>query len=150
MSLPYGLRLTPSGSILVGEALGQRVVRIAGGLLTRVAGMPPLSPVGGHSGYGGPAARARFYQNCGVAEDADGNVLIAPMENNRVALVDTLGSVIGIAGTGEASFGTSGDGGPAMFATIGLPEDIVVGHDGKIYVSDLAVSRIRVLTREPY
>lgn len=150
LSLPYGLRLTPSGDILMGEAVGQRILRISGGILTRVAGTPPLSPIGGHSGYSGPAARARFYQNCGVAEDADGNVVIAPMENNRVALVDSLGSVIAIAGTGEQSFGTAGDGGPAMFATIGLPEDIVVGFDGKIYVSDLEVSRIRVLTREPF
>lgn len=68
-----------------------------------------------------------------------------------MALVDTLGSVIGIAGTGNASdSGPSGDGGPAALATIGLPEDIVVGLDGKVYVSDLLSGRIRVLTRAPF
>jgi hypothetical protein len=149
LSLPYGLRLASNGDVLVGEAGAQRVLRIAGGLLTRVTGRP-LSPQAAFSGWGGPALNARFYQNCGVAEDADGNIVVAPMENNRIALVDTLGSVINIAGTGEASNGASGDGGPALLGTIGLPEDIVVGHDGKIYLTDLLVNRIRILTREPY
>ena len=130
----YGLRLAADGSLLVGEVGAQRVVRIGGGLLTRVTGRP-IGVQGAHSGYGGPAARARWYQNCGVAEDADGNIVVAPMENNRVALVDTLGSVIGIAGTGQGSSGTAGDGGPGLFADIGLPEDIAVGQDGTIYVS---------------
>jgi hypothetical protein len=149
LAIPYGLRLASNGDVLVGEAGAQRVLRIAGGILTRVTGRP-LSPQGAFSGWGGPTRNARFYQNCGVAEDADGNIVVAPMENNRIALVDTLGSVINIAGTGEASSGASGDGGPALFGTVGLPEDIVVGHDGKIYVTDLLVNRIRVLTREAY
>ena len=58
--------------------------------------------------------------------------------------------MIAIAGTGEISSGSAGDGGPALLAQIGLPEDVVVGPDGTIYVSDLVVSRIRVLTREPF
>ena len=149
LSIPYGLRLVGDGSLLVGEAGGQRVLRVGAGLLTRVTGLPSGAR-GAHSGYGGPAARARYYENCGVGADPDGNVIVAPMENNRVALVDSLGSVIGIAGTGEYSSGSAGDGGPGLLANVGLPEDAVVGPDGRIYVSDLGVSRIRVLTREPF
>jgi DNA-binding beta-propeller fold protein YncE len=151
----YGLHRAFDGSLLIGEVGGQRVLRLDGaGNVTRVAG-EPIGPLGHHAGYGGPAARARFYQNCGAASDPDGNVFIAPMEDNRIALVDTLGSVIAIAGTGEGAVGTTvgnpaGDGGPGMLAVVGLPEDVAVAPDGRVYFSDLLTGRIRVLTREPF
>jgi hypothetical protein len=120
-------------------------------MLTRIAGLP-TGPIGAHSGYGGPAFRARFYQLCGVGEDPDGNTILAPMEDNRIALVDSLGSVIPIAGTGRGSTAgsPSGDGGLAILAQAGCPEDVVTAPDGRVYFSDLQASRIRVLTREPF
>jgi serine/threonine-protein kinase len=151
----YGLHRAFDGTLLIGEVGAQRVVRLdAAGNVSRVAG-EPISPVGHHAGYGGPAATARFYQNCGAAGDPDGNVLISPMEDNRIALVDTLGSVIAIAGTGEGAVGPTvgapaGDGGPGMLAVVGLPEDVAVGPDGRVYFSDLLTGRVRVLTREPF
>jgi len=152
--LPYGLRRGFDGTLLVGEAGGERVLRIDGsGQLTRVAGFF-TGLVASHSGYGGPAVLARFYENCGVAQDPDGNTIISPMEDNRVALVDTLGSVITIAGTGEGAGtccpGPIGDGLPATLAHVDTPEDVAVAPDGTIYVSELATNRIRVLTREGF
>jgi hypothetical protein len=85
-----------------------------------------------------------------VAEDADGNVIVGPMENNRIWLADTLGSVITIAGNGNASVGSAGDSNPAVNAPVGCPEDVDVGPDGRIYFSDLDINRIRILTRELY
>jgi hypothetical protein len=86
----------------------------------------------------------------GVAVDAAGNVVVAPMEDNRIALVDTLGSVIAIAGTGRgAGFGTlAGAGRPALRGEAGCPEDVAVGPDGTISFADLQTQRVRVLTRE--
>jgi hypothetical protein len=147
--VPYALRRALDGTLLIGEAGYQRALRIdASGTLRLLAGAQ-IGPIGVHSGYGGPAARAEFYQNCGIADDPDGNVVIAPMEDNRIALVDTLGSVIAIAGTGDGStYGMpSGDGGPALAGQAGCPEDVDVGPDGTIYFSDLFTQRIRVLTR---
>jgi hypothetical protein len=149
MSMPYGIWSTVAGELLIGEAAGQRVLRLdSTGNLVKVAGLF-RGPIGSHSGYGGPARQARFYENCGVSEDPDGNVIIGPMTDNRVALVDRLGSVIGIAGTGEgADGGTAGDGGLAIFAQAGCPEDVAVAPDGRIFFADLQSNRIRVLTRE--
>jgi sugar lactone lactonase YvrE len=151
LSMPYGLRIGSDGSLYIGEAWGMRVMRLTGGTLTRVAGVP-LGLVGSHSGFGGPAVNARFYENCGIAVDPDGNVLIAMMEDNRVALVDSLGSVITIGGTGEGPGGGAGlgDGGPAVLERINTPEDVAVAPDGTVYVSDLGNSTIRILKREPY
>src|SRR5262249_7207759 len=106
-SIPYGLRRAPDGTLLIGEAGAQRALRIdAGGTLRLVAGRPGQGAVAYHAGYRGPASQASFYQNCGLAQDADGNVVIGPMEDNRIALADTLGSVITIGGTGDGA--TSG------------------------------------------
>lgn len=151
LSMPYGLRLGPDGSLYVGEAIGMRVLRVKDGMLTRTAG-EPVTLIGSHSGFGGPAVRARFYENCGIATDPDGNVLIAMMEDNRIALVDSLGSVINVAGTGEGPGGTPGlgDGALGIFERVQTPEDVAVAPDGTIYVSDLGTNTIRVITKEAY
>jgi serine/threonine-protein kinase len=78
-------------------------------------------------------------------------VFIADMVNNRVRLVDPLGSVITIAGTGLSTFGgVVGDGGPGVLAPAGCPEDLALGPDGRIYFSDLVAARVGVLTLERF
>ena len=151
LSMPYGLRLGPGGALFVGEAIGMRVLRVQGGTLTNTAGVL-LTLVGSHSGFGGPASNARFYENCGIAVDPDGNVIVAMMEDNRVALVDAGGSVIVIGGTGEGPSGSAGlgDGNPATLERVNTPEDVAVAPDGTVYVSDLGNQTIRVLKREPF
>jgi sugar lactone lactonase YvrE len=151
LSMPYGLRIGSDGALFVGEAIGMRVMRVHQGMISRVAGVL-LTLVGSHSGFGGPAVDARFYENCGIAVDPDGNVLIAMMEDNRVALVDAAGSVINIAGTGEGPGGAPGlgDGVPATLERVNTPEDVAVAPDGTVYVSDLGNHTIRVLTREGF
>jgi hypothetical protein len=146
----YGLHFGFDGTLFVGEAGAERVFAVDPlGNVKHVAGRP-ISPIGIHSGYGGPATRARFYENCGVDGDPDGNVIIGPMTDNRIALVDKLGSVIAIAGTGNGGSSAVGDGGPGMLAEAACAEDLAVAPDGRIYYSDLMTNRIRVLTRVPY
>jgi DNA-binding beta-propeller fold protein YncE len=107
--------------------MSMRALRVQGGMISRVAGVL-LTLVGSHSGFGGSAVNARFYENCGIAVDPDGNLLIAMMEDNRVALVDAAGSVINIGGTGEGPGGSAGlgDGVPATLERINTPEDVAV------------------------
>ena len=61
-----------------------------------------------------------------------------------------MGRIITIAGTGEATGSTAGDGGPAVLSEIGLPEDVAAGPDGRVYFADLVRNRIGVLTRQPF
>jgi hypothetical protein len=149
MLIPYGLHAGPSGRLFIGEAGAERVMRFdpAAGSITWIAGRP-LSPVASFAGDAGSALRMRFYENCGADEDQDGNVIVGPMSNNRIVLVDALGSSVVIAGTG-AGFGTI-DGSPATLTAAPCPEDLAVAPDGKIYFSDILSSAIRVLTRVPY
>jgi hypothetical protein len=150
LTIPYSLRRSYDGSLLIGENGPMRVLRIdAGGILSHVAGRVQ-APVAAHSGYGGPALAARFYHTCGLASDPDGNVIVGAMEDNRLALVDRLGSVIGIAGTGEGSTPSSGLPRPALLAAGFCCEDVSVNADGLIYCSDLLRYQILVLWREPF
>lgn len=153
LALPYSLWRAFDGTLLLGENGAMRVLRIdAGGILAHVAGRRVRDFVGAHSGYGGPALQARFYHTCGLGGDADGNVVVGAMEDNRIALVDRLGSVIGIAGTGERSSSEdpSGDGGPAVLARGLCCEEVEASADSRVFCSDLWTNRIRVLTREAF
>lgn len=150
LGIPYSLSFASDGSLIIGEVGLNRVLRVdAAGNLNRVAGRPVVI-YGAYFGDGGLATQARFYQNCGVPSGPNGVTFIADMMTNRVRLVDRLGSIISIAGTGLAYSSNLGDGGPGQLADAGCPEDAVVGPDGRVYFSSLTANRIRVLTLEPF
>jgi sugar lactone lactonase YvrE len=102
--------------------------------------------VGGRRAAGGtvvvrPAA-VRPRNPYGVDVDAAGNVFVADGESHRVLRWDaTRRRLAVIAGTGVA--GTSGDGGPATRARIGVPTGLAVDADGSVYVADFTENRIR-------
>jgi sugar lactone lactonase YvrE len=146
---PYGLHVGPSGRLFLGEAGAERAFRIdlSAGTIAWIAGRP-LGPLASYAGDAGPARRMRFYENCGVDEDLDGNVIVGPMSNNRIVLVDKLGSAIVIAGNGLA-YGMVADA-PATLTAAPCPEDVAVGPDGRIWFSDIVNSEIAVLTRQPF
>ena len=75
------------------------------GVITTAAG----TGVAGYSGDGGPATSAMLNSPQGLAADADGNVYIADTQNNRIRKLLPDGTIISIAGNGNAAF--FGDGG---------------------------------------
>ena len=71
----------------------------------------------------------------------DGRLYILPQHEGRLIAINNDGTVDRIAGTGE--IGDSGDGGPALDATMGYGGGFDFGPDGSIYISDNTYSRIR-------
>ena len=71
----------------------------------------------------------------------DGRLYILPQHEGRLIAINDDGTVDRIAGTGE--IGDSGDGGPALDATMGFGGGFDFGSDGSIYISDNTFSRIR-------
>ena len=96
-----------------------------------------------HGGDGGPAVDATFGSGpYGVAVDAIGNVYIATGFDNRIRKVDAAtGIITTIAGNGD--FSSSGDGGPAVSATVNMPSKIVVAPNGDLYFSEYYGQRVR-------
>lgn len=109
-----------------------------GGDLTRSMQTVGGSGSSGFGGDGGPATAAKMAPR-GVAAAPDGTVYIADQTNNRVRKIAPDGTITTIAGTGTNA--DTGDGGPAIAASLASPLAVAVAADGSVLVS---TSRYRV------
>jgi uncharacterized repeat protein (TIGR02543 family) len=106
------------------------------GIITTIAGIG----VNGYSGDGGPAIEAKISYPRSVALDKKGNLYISERFNHRIRKVDlNTGIITTFAGTGIAGY--SGDGGPAINAQFGEPNEMIIDHNGNIYVCEAACIR---------
>lgn len=106
------------------------------GEITTIAGGVPFV------GDGGLAARAILASPpVGVSADAGGNLFIADAFNQRIRRVDALGVITTIAGNGTAGF--SGDGGPAVAASLNLPHGVALDSSGNIIIAEMGNHRVR-------
>src|ERR1700704_3120919 len=89
----------------------------------------------GFAGDGGPAKAALLNGPFDVAFDSAGNLFFSDTFNHRIRRVDSQSGVITtIAGNGEAGY--SGDGGPAVRASLNEPYGIAIDRAGNIFVAD--------------
>jgi hypothetical protein len=84
-----GLALVAAGDLLIADFSHARVRRIdyATGIITTIAGDGNLGTPTGSDGDGGPAAAAQLASANWLMVDADGGVLIADTNDNRIRLV---------------------------------------------------------------
>jgi DNA-binding CsgD family transcriptional regulator/sugar lactone lactonase YvrE len=137
---PAGLAVAPDGTLYIADLLGNRVwKRTASGELTVFAGTGDE----GFAGDGGPATDAKLDRPRALALEADGDVLIADTDNNRIReVLHGSNVIVTLAGSGDY-YGFSGDGGRATLARLSLPWGLAVGRDGTIYVADTGNGRVR-------
>lgn len=144
LARPSGLAFDRSGNLYVADTDNNRIrrVRAGTGVIETVAGTGEW----GFSGDGGPARSATFAVPTALALDADGNLLVCDVENNRVRKVD-LGTfvVTTVAGNGAAS--STGDGGPAASASLHTPAALAVAASGDLYVAEGGGNRVRRVAR---
>jgi RHS repeat-associated protein/uncharacterized repeat protein (TIGR01451 family) len=134
--LPYGVALDASGTIYIADTHNNRVRKIdPNGIITTVAGSSSYA-----LGDGGPATKARLSIPSHVAVDAEGNLFIADLQNNRVRKVDANGIITTVVG---GVFGYNGDGIPAESARIHDPVNVAVDGAGNLYFSDYYNHRVR-------
>ena len=125
-----------------------------------LAGEPTVdSGAAGFGGDGGPATSALIGAPHGISFDADGNILLADTDNNRIRVIAastgtfygiamTAGDIYTVAGSGPApapsgSFG--GDGGAATSAGLDQPTGVVADQSGNLVVADSDNFRVRVV-----
>jgi sugar lactone lactonase YvrE len=77
----------------------------------------------------------------GIAIDGEGNIFVSDRDNDRVRRVSVDGLIATVAGNGEALF--SGDGGPALDATLDDPAGLAVDEEGVLYIADSNHHRVR-------
>ncbi|MEZ6144461.1 MAG: hypothetical protein R3B91_03305 [Planctomycetaceae bacterium] len=140
VSGPFGIAVGPDGALYICE-IGNHVIRrvdLKTGLITTVAGTGEP----GYAGDGGPATQAKLKEPYEVRFDHDGNMFFVEMMNNLVRRVGAETGIIStVAGTGELGF--SGDGGPAIDATLNRPHSITLDNAGNLFICDIGNHRVR-------
>ncbi len=96
------------------------------------------------SGDGGPATAAHVGQLNGIVVDFTGNVIISCLSCRKVRKIDGSGTITTSIGTGTG--GSTGDGGQATAANIGIPTGLAIDRLGNLYMSDAENSVIRKVT----
>ncbi len=129
-----GLGLDTAGNLYLSDSINTRIRRIAGTVITTVAG------TGAYSFNGdGPALTSNLSEPAGLAVDLLGNVFVADLEAYRVRRFTPGGNISTIAGNGYYGYyGSSiGDGGPALSATLSSPGlGLAIDPFGNIAFSD--------------
>jgi uncharacterized protein (TIGR03437 family) len=137
LRFPIGLALDAAGNLYVADSANHRVRKIGtDGTINTLAGS-----TSGFGGDGGPATAAKLTLPRGVAVDGLGNAYIADSDNHRIRRVSSTGIITTVAGTGTPDF--SGDGGPALLATLYQPFAVAVDASGNFYIADTVNYRVR-------
>lgn len=137
---PVAVAVDASGSVFVADSANHRIRRIdVDGSVSTVAGNGSTV----FNGDGDDALAASLDSPWGLAIDASGSLFVADSGHRRIRLITPGASISTIAGTGVA--GSSGDGGAAKDAQLGIPAALALSEDS-LYVSDFGENRVRKIT----
>ncbi|MEO8595861.1 MAG: hypothetical protein ABI759_21250 [Candidatus Solibacter sp.] len=141
---PSGVAVAADGTVYVADGAGNAVRAIRkDGRVERFAGDSLGKP--DCPGEGVPAAQACVSNTRGVAIDRSGAVYIADTNHNSIRLVRQ-GIISTIAGNGQAGY--TGDGKPALLASLNKPEKIAVDAEGNLYIADTGNHVVRVVSTD--
>ncbi len=88
-----------------------------------------------------PANSANIARPRGMFRDSSGNLYVAADNANRVFKIDPSGLLTVVAGNGTNGF--SGDGGPAVAASISTPRSVAVDNQSNVFVGEANSHRVR-------
>ena len=138
---PSGLAVDAAGNLYVSDLVNNRIRKVSpAGMITTIAG----NGAAGFAGDGGPAAAAELNGPAGLAFDAAGILHVADAHGNRVRRITPAGIITTEAGNGIQGF--SGDGGPALSASLANPYALAIDTAGNLYIADNGNYRIREVT----
>ncbi|MGB6012424.1 MAG: RHS repeat-associated core domain-containing protein [Desulfobacterales bacterium] len=132
-----------SGNVYLTDGTKNSIRKIdSDGIITTIAGGNKKEA---YSGDGGPAVRAKLNSPDDIESDADGNLYFIDGGNCVVRKIDTQGIITTVAGNGTCGY--SGDGGPAIDATLEDPDGIALDSAGNIYTIDSIIDNHQISYR---
>ncbi|MBE2289138.1 MAG: T9SS type A sorting domain-containing protein [Chitinophagaceae bacterium] len=140
IEVPQGVFVDKNNNLLICDGINNRIrkVVLSTGIISTIVG----TGIGGNGGDGGMATSAELDGPVGICTDKDGNIFIADWRNKKVRVVkSSTNEITTYAGTGGGGY--SGDGGPAVNATIDAPLDVNADSNGNVLISDQYNHRVR-------
>jgi sugar lactone lactonase YvrE len=134
----YEIAAGPDGALYASSLTTQSIVALG-----RDGQVRPVAGVGsaGFSGDGGPATSAALAAPVALAVDAVGRLFVSDADNHRIRRIDVDGTIATIAGTGVE--GVTGDGGPALAATLVFPRGLGIDAAGALCIADTGGGVVR-------
>jgi PKD repeat protein len=139
---PNAVAIDANGNLYIADWDNRIRLVNSAGIISTVAG----NGTGGYGGDGGQATATELNYPTAIAFDASGNMYIADAANHRIRMVNSLGIISTIAGSGPTGYNNGsygGDGGQATAANLHLPSDLTFDVQGNMYIADAANMRIR-------
>jgi len=145
LNLPTALAMDATGNLIFADTGNHRIRKISTtGIITTIAG----TGTQGFSGDAGLATAATIDSPTGLALDASHNLYLADTHNHRIRRIDAAtGIITTVAGDGTQTL--SGDGGPAIAASLDTPRSTAVSPSALLTLADTGNQRIRQLTAAP-
>ena len=131
------IALDESGNLYIADIFNCRVRKVnTAGTISTIAGSGATGfTCGAFSGDGGPATAARLSHPVAVAVDDGGDIFVAELQNCRIRAVEAgTGIIETIAGNGTCA--SSGDGGPALSASLQALRGLAMDAAGDLYISE--------------
>lgn len=130
-------------NMFISDRLNHQIRKVsAQGKITTIAGTGESA----YYGDGGPASEAAFRDPSALTTDKEGNLYIGDTANNMVRKIDTQGIVSTVAGNGEHK--NSGDGGPALQASIKNIDYLAVSPAGELHIASMNSHVVRKVTKD--
>lgn len=140
LNFPSAIALDKLNNIFIADTDNNRIRRVDAnsGIITTVAGNGSQT----FSGDGGPAIKAGISFASAITLDKDNNLIIG--DSSRIRKVDSITGIIStIVGTGF--LGASGDGGPAIKASLTRTDGLVLDNSNNLYFSDINSNIVRMV-----
>lgn len=138
-------------NVYIADTLNNRIRMVdSNGIITTVAGIGEPE----YSGDGGPASEAAMAFPGALAFDAEGNLYVLDMGNNRIRRIDQEGTITTVLGAKGEGF--TRDGTPAERAKLGnfhvpgqgaahIPGGLAFDAEGNLLFTDLGNARVRMI-----
>lgn len=138
LKVPYDMTIAPDGTMYIADRSNYRIRKVTpAGIISTVAG----NGLAGYTGDNVQATTTRLNSPYSVDLTADGALLIADYDNERIRRVDTNGVITTVAGTGIAT--ADGDGGLAIDGGLHKPQYVMSMPNGDYYIGEANNNRVR-------
>lgn len=142
LNKPHSIQFGPDGHLYICD-IGNHVIRrvdLSTGIISRYAGTGEAGP----TPDGAPIEGTPLRGPRSIDFDQAGNLWLCTREGNQVFKFDVkAGKILHIAGTGKNGF--TGNGGPAVEATLKGPKGIAIDAEGNAWLADTESHSVRMV-----